>query len=508
VFPKRGGKGVRSATATCLACVVGAAAGGCSSSNTDVAASSRPNIVLILADDLDSTVMPFWQAMPRTKELLADRGMTFTNSFAVNPVCCPARAAVLSGKYSHDTGVFDHSPPDGGYATFVRTGAEQDTIATRLHDAGYTTGFVGKYLNGYEETPQAVPPGWDEWFGLSGSFLDGYTYGANHNGKMEKYGSKRQDYQTDVLSRRTQSFVSKAEKTKGKPFFLFLSPSSPHATIGPAPRERDNKWNHADFKKYPNYNEADVSDKPTWLRVGKPPIGAKDTAMLTRRYRNGMGSLLAVDDMVSSLARRLRADHELDNTVFLFAGDNGNSWGAHRQVNKQVPYEEAIRVPLVVSGPGIRHGTTTAMAGQIDYAPTLLELAGVKSSDLDGRSLVPFLHGVDPPWRDDLLIEYRGTTAPLYTVDTFADVRTFTDSGGELLGPPTYRALRTEQYLYVEWYGGPEHEYELYDVRGDPYELSNLVATDSGRQKYASQTTAFHARLDALTACNGPTCHT
>lgn len=485
---------------------LGSVTSGSSDARAEKTTPKRPNIVFVLADDLDSTTMPFWKAMPKTRQLVANRGMEFRNSFVTNPVCCPSRVAALTGKYSHNTNAFDCTPPDGGYATFVESGAERDTMATRLQGAGYTTAFMGKYVNGYEDTPQAVPVGWNEWFGLAGSFLDGYGYRANHNGKMETYGSRPSDYQTDVLAREARHFLGSTEKHDKQPFLLYLSPSAPHAPIGAAPRDAKNRWNDAALPRLPNYDERDVSDKPSWLRLGKPPIGAKGTTDMTKRYRAAMGSLGALDDMVGSVAHKLRKDGEFDNTVFVFTSDNGNSYGAHRLVNKQVPYEESIRVPLAIAGPSIRRGTEDALVTNIDYEPTILELAGLDGSDLDGRSLVPLLHGAEVPWRDDFLIEYNGTYNSIYNVDTFAQVREITDRGASLLGPPTYRALRTKSHLFVEWYRGPDHEYELYDLAVDPYQLENLVSDQAGLDAHAVVVATLQARLDQASTCSGPSC--
>jgi N-acetylglucosamine-6-sulfatase len=505
-------RGTRRALLGAVALVLvglGALLSGSSSARAAQTTTKRPNIVFILVDDLDNTTMPFWKAMPQTRRLVASRGMEFTNNFVTNPVCCPSRASSLTGKYSHNTGVFDHTPPDGGYATFVQTGAEDDTLATRLQGAGYTTAFLGKYLNGYEETPDAVPPGWNEWFGLAGTYLDGFGYRANHNGKMETYGSRPRDYQTDVLSKQAQRFLDSTEQHDKKPFLLYLSPSAPHATIDAPPRDAKNRWTDAKLPRLPNYDEDDVSDKPSWLRLGKPQIGAPGTAAMTKRYRHAMASLGAVDDMVGALAHRLRDNGEFDNTVFVFVSDNGNSYGAHRLINKQVPYEESIRVPMAIAGPSIRHGTNDDLVTNIDQEPTVLELAGLDADardDLDGRSLVPLLHGKDVPWRDDLLIEYHGTYTPLYTVDTFDQVRGITDRGASLLGPPTYRALRTKTQLFVEWYSGSDHEYELYDLTSDPYQLDNLVPDEAGLQAHAAEVAALRATLDQASTCSGPTC--
>jgi arylsulfatase A-like enzyme len=477
-------------------------------SRNDVSVAKQPNIVFLLTDDLDNTTMPYWQAMPKTRKLIADRGLQFVNNFAPAPVCCPARAAILTGKYPHNNGIFDASGTDGGYDTFARNGQERDTLATRLRAAGYTTSFMGKYLNGYEAHPRAVPPGWDDWFGLAGpKYLAGFGYSANVNGKLVKYGNRPRDYETDVLTRRADDFISGTERHDSKPFLLFLAPTAPHDPIGPAPRDKHSKWSKAVLPRRPNFNEADVSDKPTWLRDGVREQSAADVASLTKRYRDKMGSLLALDDMVASVFAQLKKNSELDHTVVMFASDNGNNFGAHRLKDKQVPYEESIRVPFAITGPGIRRGVEKSFVTHLDYEPTMLDLAGVRVPDtLDGRSLLPLLRREGPPLHGDFLMEMSGTYAPLYRVDTFADVRNVTKGGPNMLGPPTFRAVRDANWLYVQWYGGQEHEYELYDVHEDPYELNNLLAEEGGRERYSDVVTRLQERLDALAKCSGRSC--
>jgi N-acetylglucosamine-6-sulfatase len=226
----------------------------------------RPNLVYLVVDDLDQTSTPMWAALPQTKKLIADRGMTFQNNFATDPVCCPARATLLTGMYPHNTNVYESSV---GLQAF-KDGASKKTIGVRLKAAGYTTAFMGKYLNGYELDPSYVPPGWDEWFGLAGKgFLNGFNYKANHNGTIEKYGHRDVDYQTDVIARQARDFVARATQEKDHaPFLLSLFPTAPHAPLGPAPRDKDNKFNDDPLPPRQNYDEKDVSDKPTWLREG------------------------------------------------------------------------------------------------------------------------------------------------------------------------------------------------------------------------------------------------
>jgi arylsulfatase A-like enzyme len=466
-----------------------------------------PNIVVIVLDDLDATTTPFWDAMPQTNALLAGQGLQFTNAFATDPVCCPARATLLTGRYPHNTGVWDNSRPDGGFVAFVSSGAENDTIATRLDAAGYETALVGKYFNEYIVDPGHVPPGWDEWFGLVTGYYDGYTYLVNHNGGFELYGSDVDDYQTDVLSTQALAFLDAQELTDDRPFLLWLSPSAPHWVIPPAPRHAVNEFTDDDLPTHPNYDETDVGDKPTWLRDGVPPISAGLAGFLVTDHRTRMGSLLAVDEMIAALVQRLSTTGELDDTIIVFVSDNGYNLGAHRLAAKQAPYEESIRVPMLMTGPGIPTGQQSAsLVTHADLAPTLLDVAGLTWDDTDGRSLVPLFAGPPASWRDDFLVEFKGT----YGVsggnfDTLAQVQAAIQAG-KAVQVPTFRAVRNGQYAYIEWYGTAPHEYELYDLVADPYQLDNLLATPEGAAQYASMTATLQARLEALGSCAAATC--
>jgi N-acetylglucosamine-6-sulfatase len=479
---------------------------GCRASPAPSASTASPNVVFLLVDDLDETSSPYWDALPQTRALIADRGLTFTNAFVTDPICCPARATILSGKYPHNTGVYDNSPPDGGAAAFVGA-PEKESVGVRLKAAGYTTAFLGKYLNGYEENPQHVPPGWYEWFGLAGTFNDGYTYKVNHNGSLESYGKDPDDYQTDVLSEQAVRFLDRAEADDARPFFLFLSTSAPHGNFPPAPRHTDHVFADDPLPTRPNLNEEDVSDKPSWLRDGVAPLDQSKLDRLTALHAKMMGSLLAVDDMVASVASALEEHGELDRTVLVFTSDNGYNLGAHRLRHKMVPYDESLRVPLAISGPGVPTGVEDRFVTNADFVPTLLDLAGAEvTDDLDGRSLVPLFEGTADRWRTDFLVEFRGTYDPFYRLDTRRDVDRILASGGSVTLVPTYRALRTDRRLYVEWYGGDDHEYEFYDVSEDPYQLENLLATPGAANSHRAEVAELHARLEELSECSGVSC--
>ncbi len=469
-----------------------------------------PNIVMIMVDDLDLTTTPFWDAMPQTRALVADQGIEFTNAFATDPTCCPARATMLTGRYPHNTGVFDNTSPDGGFPAFVASGAEADTLATRLDAAGYDAALIGKYLNEYSADPTHLPPGWDEWFALVDGWNDGYSYRANRNGVIETYGSDPDDYLTDVLATEALAYVDAQESSDDRPFMLWLAPSAPHAPLPPAPRHTINEFTDDPIPPRPNFGEVDVSDKPTWLRDGVSQITFGIAASMTNDYRDRMGALLAVDEMIAALFARLSANGELSETVVLFISDNGYNLGSHRLSSKRAPYEESIRVPFLMAGPGIAAGgQTDGFVTHADIAPTVLDLAGLPWSDTDGRSLEPlFDTSPAPSWRTDFLVEYKGTYFPLdEDLDTLAQVQAAIQAGSPMK-VPTYRAVRNEQYLYVEWYSTAPHEYELYDMVADPYQLDNLVATPEGAALHEPTTTVLQARLEELGSCAAATCRT
>jgi arylsulfatase A-like enzyme len=192
-----------------------------------------PNVVFILTDDQRFDDM---DVMTNVKELLADRGVTFTNSFASTPLCCPSRASILTGSYSRTTRVYDNKQPLGGVQAFN----DRSTIATRLQKAGYLTGYVGKYLNGYEQirdpSQSFVPTGWSSWHGLvSGQKNEYYDYYLNENGRMNYFGNEPSDYMTDVFRDRAVSFIDEASS----PFFLHFAPYAPHLPGRPAPQDVD-----------------------------------------------------------------------------------------------------------------------------------------------------------------------------------------------------------------------------------------------------------------------------
>lgn len=451
-----------------------------SQKKTDLTQTSpqRPNIVLILTDDMN---LQDAEHMPKLKSLMMDRGTTFENAFVTNATCSPSRATILRGQYTHNHRV---RVTDQGFPKFHQLGHESSTVATWLQSGGYRTALFGKYLNGYGgNDPTSVPPGWDEWYANFGD-PGYYDYQLNKNGQVVSYGSAPEDYKTDVLARKADDYVRRSAGD-GQPFFVYLAPTAPHEPAIPAPRHEDT-FPDAQAPRPPSFDEADVSDKPQWVR-SKPPLSADQTARIDELYRDRLRSLLAVDDMIEGLIDTLRDSGELDNTYIMFTSDNGFDLGQHRMTyGKWTAYEEDIRVPLIVRGPGVPAGQVLDhLVLDTDFAPTFADLAGGNlPSFVDGRSLAPLLGG-DPAtgadWRSAFLVESAR------------------DGDEQTKRPrPAFEAVRTERYIYVEYKSG---ERELYDLANDPYQLDNLYANAD-----PDLIAQLEARLGALRGCMGSEC--
>jgi N-acetylglucosamine-6-sulfatase len=408
------------------------------------ASSTQPSIVLILTDDQRFDTL--W-AMPHVQQDLVQHGVDFTNSYVVNPLCCPSRTTILTGKYSHSTGVYRNFAPHGAFTTFHDSGGELSTVATWLHDVGYTTALIGKYLNRYGEAALAgyVPPGWDHWAAFAQDNGAYYDYDLSLNGLVVPFGHTAADYSTNVLAGDAVSFI---HDTQG-PLFLYFATAAPHGPATPAPRDR---FAFAELPPYrpPSYDEADVSDKPLWAR--KPPMSpgrrGEIDAFRLRQYQ----TLLSVDRAVGRIVRALEDTGRLQNTLLVFMSDNGYLWGEHRLDGKEAPYEESVRVPMVIRDDAL---TTVPrvdgrLALNLDLAPTFADAAGVPAPGAEGRSLLPLVAGRNGPWRRDFLIEHA--------------------RGKEDI--PSYLALHTGDAVYIK-YGTGRQEY--YDLLADPYQLHNLA---------------------------------
>jgi N-acetylglucosamine-6-sulfatase len=426
---------------------------------TAAADRSRPNVVFVLTDDLS------WNLVSHMPHVLAmeQAGTTFSHYDVVDSLCCPSRSAIFTGEYPHDDGVFTNAGADGGYFAFNKHGDQRKSFAVALHDAGYRTAMIGKYLNQYAPA-YPVAPGWDEWDVAGNGGYGEFGYTLNQDGQRVRYDHGPNDYLTNVLAAKASTFIGSAAAAN-HPFMLEVATFAPHAPYTPAPR-----YAHAaqqlSYPKTPAYDRL-PANPPSWLK-GHPALTAADQNTITANFRKRAEDDLSVDDMIGELENELQAKGLAQDTYFVFSSDNGFHMGEYTLTSgKQTAFDTDIRVPLVVTGPGVPAGhVASQLASSIDLAPTFETLAGLPvPADVDGHSLAALWHGQDPAdWRQAILVEHHGPDFSL------ADPDRQTQKPGD---PPSYEAVRTANALYVRYAGGAQ---EYYDTAADPYELDNLAA--------------------------------
>src|SRR5215204_2832961 len=428
---------------------------------------AKPNIVFILADDMRKDDLKY---MPKTRSVLGDKGMTFSNAFVSNALCCPTRATIMRGQYAHNTGVWSNKGSSGGLRAYRTNGNEKDNVATRLDAAGYRTGLFGKYLNQYSGT-KGKPPGWDRWFAHTrGSRY--YNYKINDDGRIINYGSTSADYETDGIAKHAKTFIGTTAKA-GMPFFAYVAPRAPHSPATPATRDK-HTYDGLKAPRLPSFDEKNVADKPPWIRK-LPRLSDAKKAKIDKRAEKRAETLQALDDLVAGIVGELGDSGVLSNTYVFFTSDNGFHMGEHRisRPGKGRSYEEDVRVPLLVRGPGVaaRRQAQEKLVLNTDYLPTFMDLASAQTPGyVDGRSLRPALKGNAAAWRSAVLLEAHD--APSNT--------------------PPYSGIRTSSgRKYVEYANGKK---ELYYLDRDHYELRNSYDP-------SNPPTALATRLQALKSC-------
>jgi arylsulfatase A-like enzyme len=443
-----------------LAVVLGAAvaAAGCGRGMQQPSAKKKvatgPNIVVIETDDQDAASVAH---MPNVQALLAAQGTTFENSFVSDSLCCPSRATFLTGQYAHNHGVRSNVAPDGG---FRRLRAD-NALPVWLKRAGYRTVLVGKYLNGFGAGKKKLPPrppGWSSFFVLLDPSQRYTKFPIDDNGVRRRFGSD--SYQTDVLADAAVRTIQRSARQRTR-FMLWFTPAAPHDPAVPAPRDAGSMQG-VEVVPSASLNEEDVSDKPAFIR-NLPLIKEAKLAKTAAHYRRRLATLQAVDDAVARIVDTLSSTGQLDRTVIVFTSDNGWMSGEHRIASgKRVAYEESIRVPLIVRGPGFPRGVKrTAPVANIDLAPTIVSLAHARAGvRMDGCSLRPLAASAGAHWQRQLLLENLTTSG-------------LGSEGDKISGLPKYAAIRSGQFKWVEYANG---ERELYDLATDPSELTNKAA--------------------------------
>ena len=487
--------------------------------------SRRPNIVMVMADDMRTDDIRF---MPHVRQLFMKPGLNFRNSFSPYPLCCPARASFLTGRYAHNHHVFSHVAP-WGFKSFD----DRRTLATSLNSSGYNTVFLGKYLNGYgaenslvtgKPSFQYVPAGWTDWYGAVSrptysSYKSGGTYNYRHtifniNGHIDD--THKGQYQTDVLGRISRRLVLKYHRSP-KPFFMYFSAVAPH--FG-GPGEKDDphvtlpdgtpekiktparpQWVRGIFDKaiplasgLPRNggpSERNISDKPRPMR-DLPELSPAERDAVRNLTRQRAEALYVLDGQVERLVRTLKATGEYDNTVIMFTSDNGYFLGEHRMRQGKIkPHEPSLRVPFLVAGKGIPHGTRFDPVTTPGVTATIAQIAHAKMPfPADALSVVPSFTR-DRGWRVPVVTE-GVEMAKVFTGAKSHPAPGFHD-------PRTTIGIRTARWKYVRYNDG---DGELYDLDADPNEMTNRFHDP----RFARVAAELHRVWLAYKDCVGAAC--
>jgi N-acetylglucosamine-6-sulfatase len=427
---------------------------------------TKPDVVLILTDDQRTDTL---MSMPSVRRLLVDQGTRFTEAHVHNSLCCPSRSTILTGLYSHHTGVWTNGGSDGGWRTFVKRGNEKRTMAVALEREGYRTALIGKYLNGYgHRAPIGYEtPGWRLFEPFRPTSVAGAYYNYRLGDSPKLYGEASEDYSTDVLSRRAINFIWSTPRDQS--LFLYLATYAPHGPFTPASRHVGELQGKVSTSR-PASADASIAGEPAWNQ-GLPRVPQSTIESL--RERQGE-TLMAVDDAVGAVVAALEHSDRLRDTMIVFMSDNGYLDGEHRIIGKNVPYQEATSIPLVIRWDGrVRAGAVDSrLTSNVDIAATIADAAGATMTT-DGQSLL------GNERRTGLLLE--GAYAEKYM-------------------RPAYCGWRDDDWLFAHYATGEE---ELYSVPNDPQELHNLAA-DPGQSAVLAS-----LRAETKKACNPmpPTFH-
>ena len=509
-----------------------------------VKAAARPNVVIIQTDDQPlEEFFGTWrdlynrdrQIMPHTQSLLRNQGISFTNYISPFPLCAPSRASLLSGQYAQNHGVIRIGGPRGGWDSYRANRIGRENLPVWLQRSGYRTAHFGKFMNNYGglDAPAAteVPPGWDRWVtdATDNSTREFYGYQQNIDGAVTgrlgypfydmlggkdpegcpDFGPATCNYHTDSMS---QQAADEIRGSGRQPFYLQVDYHAPHGDsrppIGPEPAIRHyGTASKNPTPRPPGFNEADVSDKPSYIRDGLAPLTRNEVFQLTVENQKSIEALRSVDEGVRDIVDALKEAGKLRNTYVIFTSDNGFFLGQHRiSRGKLLPYEPALRVPMVIRGPGIKPRSTSfePVANQ-DIAPTILKLTGAEArSKIDGRPMIQFWRNTKQRSRRPILLSsYQQATR--FIPGDYPDepvTPTATRKGAHTSAQPAsqnYVGVRVGPYKYVEYEVGDK---ELYVIPRDPAELHNRF----GQPRYKKIQAYLNKELAKLRACKGASC--
>jgi arylsulfatase A-like enzyme len=420
--------------------------------------SGRPNLVVITADDMRADEVVY---MPNVQHLLARQGTSFTGARHNIALCSPARAGFLTGQLSKRHRI--RSQRDA----FARHNDEDKTLPVWLHDAGYDTGIVGKYFT--EPDGRTSPPGWDTRRQLADRNQEQSGYRVWDGTHLLAPTIDQPRYLQDQVVR----FLERARE----PFFLWFAPTADHSPFQAPPTHE-----HDSTPEWPDRREADVGDKPAWIR-GYRPISDDVLEGIRRAQRTRILELLALDDTVEAIMKTLASRGRSSDTVVVFTSDNGMLLGEHRvpPFSKNLPYDPAVLAPCIVRGPGFPHAVVhQPVHMSVDLTATCVALARANPTlRLDGVSLTDVVS--DPSAYDERHL--------LYDRD---------DRDGLTFGvpsPPPATGVFTRTHKLIRW-SDPAGTRELYDLGADPGELMN-IADDPA---HADERARLEDALDRLLA--------
>ncbi|KAJ3030951.1 UNVERIFIED_CONTAM: hypothetical protein HDU68_007151 [Siphonaria sp. JEL0065] len=478
------------------------------------AAVKKPNIIFLLTDDQDVR-MNSLDYMPILQKHLGEGGTKFDKHYVTTAICCPSRVSILKGQFAHNTNFTDVAPPLGGFDLFLEQKLDEEYLPVWLQRAGYSTNYIGKFINGYGvPNHKKQPKGWDRFDILVNPWIyDFYHPVFARDGNEPKHYPDI--HQVDVIREKALNILADVTKEE-KPFFLYLAPSAPHTTVRlpddddfpdwpegpdisrllvtdtiPANRHK-NLFPHERIPRIPSFNSAIVSGKPKYIEE-LPLLNQTSIDTLDHWYRQRLRNLQSVDELLGSVIDFL-SEEELDNTYIFYSTDNGYHLGLHRlNAGKTTPYEDDVNVPFFVRGPGVAKGKVRHdVNSHTDIAPTFLQIAGASQSayPFDGEPIPIHAYDVEDKDRETLGVEFWRPLVPEYYPVPFGEEN-------------TYRSLRVNgdgySYLYTVWCTG---HHELYDHIKDPYQLENV---------YDKSSRNLINRLDALLVavhdCKGAKCH-
>jgi len=450
--------------------------------------SKKRNIIFVLSDDHRYDFMGFMKESPSFLETpnmdrMARQGVHLENAFVSTSLCSPSRASILTGQYMHHHQIVDNQRQEPEGTVFFPKYMQQD---------GYKTAFIGKWHMGHEHDDPR--PGFDYWASLKGQGV--YTNPTlNVNGKHQQF----EGYTTDVLTDRALDWL-KDEQDDQQPFFMYLSYKAVHYPFQPAPRHKGRYKNEKiERPETMADTERNYQTQPHWVRERRYSIHGIDH-METGQYDNDpvpsfddlyhqyCETVHGLDENLGRVLDFLDENGLSENTTVIYMGDNGFALGEHGFYDKRDAFEESIRVPMLAYAPGVLEPNTkvSQMVQNIDIAPTILDIAGIKApkkAEMDGESFLPLLQGKSTSWRDHILYEYHWEW--------------------NFPATPTVLSIRSERYKYIYYYGVWDHD-GFYDLQTDPHERHNLIKVPGYSERIETMKKQLFDELEASGGLNIP----